>query len=229
VGERLPLDLRFVTSSGTQVRLGQLVGAGKPALLVLAYNRCAMLCSLVLRGVSDFVRVSRLSPGEHYAVVTIGINPRESAHEAARTQASALERAGRPGERERWPFLVGEHGSVPLLARALGFEYTWDPRTQQYAHPAVVFVIDAEGRISRYFYGLSLDAAEVEGALGGLPQTRSTAHSAVTAILDCFRFDAASRRYGAAIQTGSRAGALLVLVAVAGLVGVLFARSRRHS
>jgi protein SCO1/2 len=92
-----------------------------------------------------------------------------------------------------------------------------------------VFAIDTEGRISRYFYGLSLDTAEVEGTLAGLPQTRSTAPSAFTAILDCFRFDAASRRYGAAIQTGFRVGALLVLVAVAGLVGMLFARGRRHS
>src|SRR5690606_15748349 len=41
VGARLPLEARFVAGDGRSVRLGELVGNGKPALLVLAYNRCS--------------------------------------------------------------------------------------------------------------------------------------------------------------------------------------------
>lgn len=234
VGARLPLDLRFVSSTGQSVRLGDVVGNGKPTLLVLAYNRCAMLCSLVLRSVSGFVDESSWVPGERYAVVAVGINPRESPHEAARTQASVLSRAGYAGERQRWPFLIGDAASITTLADRLGFKYAWDPRSEQYAHPAVVFAIAPDGRIAQYFYGLNLDTKEVEAALAsGVDSNASYASTTQIAshikasILSCFRFETVSNLYGAAVQNGFRIGALAVFLTLLGFVTFLFKRERR--
>lgn len=226
LGARLPLELELIEASGARVRLGDVLGNGKPALLVLAYNRCAMLCSLVLRSVSDFVRESEWRLGERYSVVTLGINPRERPDEARRTQATVLARAGYAERREHWPFLLGTQSAIDRVAESVGFRYTYDERTEQYAHPAVVFAIDPTGRVARYFYGLSLDPAEVQAALAGDARAE-TASSLTEAVLSCFRFDSMSRLYGGAIQQSFRLGALGVLLAVGSLLVVLHTRRRR--
>ena len=52
---QLPLDTRFTSDTGEQVRLGDYFlggkfGGEKPVLLQLGYNKCPMLCNLVLNG-----------------------------------------------------------------------------------------------------------------------------------------------------------------------------------
>jgi protein SCO1/2 len=216
-GARLPLQATFVATTGEQVALGQLLGRGRPALLVLAYNRCTTLCSLVLRGVSDLLRRFDWVPGRQFSVVTISIDPDETPHEAARTQQAVLDRAGYPGQTGRWWFLVGDRQSIDAVAGAVGFRYRRDPRTGQYAHPAVVFAISGAGAVVRYFYGLRLDPAEVRAALSGQPG--AAAPVAGSAILNCFRFDAIGRRYGGLIQRLFQIGAGTVfLVLIAGLL-----------
>ena len=150
VGALLPLEIELTSSSGARVRLGDVLGNGKPALLVLAYNRCSMLCNLVLRAVADFARESGERPGERFSIVTLGIDPRESPHEARRTQTTALERAGYANERWRWTFLLGGQSSIERITQTLGFHYRFDPRTEQYAHPAVVLAISTRGEVLRF-------------------------------------------------------------------------------
>ena len=55
LNEQVPLDLEFVDDMGTAVRLGDYFGQ-KPVILVLAYYRCPMLCTLVLNGLTQAMR-----------------------------------------------------------------------------------------------------------------------------------------------------------------------------
>ncbi|MFO7177540.1 MAG: SCO family protein [Pseudomonadota bacterium] len=210
VGARLPLETRFVASDGRSVRLGELVGNGKPTLLVLAYNGCSMLCSLVLRGVGELVKSSEAKLGSEYGVVTISIDPRDTFHEAARTQATMLAHAGYPDRRELWPFLVGERAAIDAVANAVGFRYRWDERTEQYAHPAVIFAISPTGEVLRYFHGIRFDPEEVRAAFAGEP-TRGTI---LERALACFRFDGVAARYRGLIERWFRIGAGGVLLAL---------------
>jgi protein SCO1/2 len=218
LGRRLPLDLVFTTSAGRKVRLGDVLGAGRPTLLVLAYSRCSALCNLVLRGAADFVREFDWKPGERFTVLTVSINPEETPHEAARTQQSVLAYAGYAGEPARWPFLVGNAPEVRSLADSLGFRYFWDARTRQYAHPAATFVISERGDISEYFYGLRLEPEAVRAALLGAGATAANQTGLAAAALACFRFDATGRRYGPVIQRSFQLGSAAVFLAL--LVGL---------
>ena len=56
VGTRIPLDLTFNDAAGRRIQLAELFGGGKPVLMVLAYMRCKMLCSLVLSATTEAVR-----------------------------------------------------------------------------------------------------------------------------------------------------------------------------
>ncbi|HVY25710.1 MAG TPA: SCO family protein [Polyangiaceae bacterium] len=216
LGARLPLERRFTTSQGQQVELGRVVGNGKPTLLVLAYNRCTMLCNLVLRGTADVVHRLNLQPGRDYNAVTISIDPRELPGEASRTQQMLLVKAGYSGQAERWPFLVGRQPDIDAVAGALGFRYHWDARSEQYAHPAVLFVLSPEGQVRAYFYGLKHDPNAIEQALRHASPARPATVAA--SVLSCFRFDTLSQKYGGRIRYWFQAGSAFVLLGL--LVGI---------
>lgn len=211
LGMQLPLDAPFSTEARRPVRLADVLGSGRPALVTLSYSHCALMCSTVLRGVAELVReLGAPRPGADYALVNVSIDPNETPDEAARVQAPLLERAGLAGHAERWPFLVGTKGAIDDVARPLGFEYSWDARTRQYAHPAVLFVLGPDARLKRAFPGVRFDARDVRAALFGTPPPPvETAES-----LTCFRFDAATRRFGNAIAWAFRVGGALLLVVV---------------
>ena len=64
LNEQVPLDLEFTDDTGAVVKLGDYFGT-KPILLVLAYYRCPMLCTLVLNGVVQGMRTCRLPPARN--------------------------------------------------------------------------------------------------------------------------------------------------------------------
>lgn len=229
IGTELPAALRFRDHEDREVQLGEYFDGKTPVVLVLAYVRCATLCNLVLRGVADAVRQSRLALGEDYRVVTVSIDPRESAVDSTSLRDALLQLAEK-GPNASWDYLTGEEEEIAALAAALGFGYRWDERTKQYAHPAVVFVASGEGRVMRYLYGLQfpdqqLDAA-VQGAARGEAALRST--EAEGGPLSCFRFDPSLRAHWALVASYFAIGGLLLLTAVGGGIGLLLRKERRN-
>ena len=224
LGDALPLDARFTTSEGRAVALGDVIGRGKPALLVLAYSRCSMLCSLVLRATADLVPALGLRLGDDYTLVTISIDPRETRFEAGRTQAVTLARAGQPSASAAWPFLVGERAAIDAVATSVGFRYQWDERSEQYSHPAVIYAISGDGRVEGWFFSLRPEPARVRAVLAGVS---AASDSLGAAVLGCFRFDALGRAYGPLVQRSFQGGALLVLGALATGLVLLLRRERR--
>lgn len=204
LGARLPLEARFHSSDGRALALREALADDRPALLVLAYNRCTMLCNLVLRRVARLVPELGLRPGEDYALLTVSIDPRDTPLEAARLQGLLLEAAGLPGQPERWAFLVGERPAIDAVAGAVGFRYAWDEQTEQYAHPAVLISVAPDGIVSGYFDGLDPDVEAVRSSLAGAPQRSGLLASVLSS---CFRFDASRSRYGAALAWLLRASA----------------------
>lgn len=224
LGAALPLSTHFTTSNGRKVALGDVIARGKPALLVLAYSRCSMLCSLVLRATADLVPALGLELGVDYSLVTISIDPRETPHEAGRTQAVTLARAGQPNAAGDWPFLVGEREAIDAVADSVGFRYQWDERSEQYSHPAVIYAISGAGRVEGYFFSLRPEPERVRAALAGVS---GASDSLGAAVLGCFRFDALGRAYGPLVQRLFQGGALLVLGAVVTGLFILLRRERR--
>jgi protein SCO1/2 len=220
----LPLELGFTESTGRHVALRDLFDGHRPVVLVMAYARCTMLCSVVLRGIADAVRASRLEPGRDYVPVVISLDPTETSDEGARRQDRLLADIDRDGERDVWPYLVGDELAIATLADTLGFRYAWDARTEQYAHPVVAFVLSPDGRIAEYVRGVrftALDAAVTRARAG--VTTRAT----TTDLLSCFHFDPALRRYESRIALAFRIGAGVVLAALAAMVGWLVVWERR--
>jgi protein SCO1/2 len=214
LGARVPAQLAFTDSDGRAVHLGDYFG--KPVLLTLAYFRCPMLCDLVLRGVAEAVKDLDVH------ALTVSIDPKDRPAAASLKQHSLLQAINRP--RADWPFLVGEPAQIAQLARAVGFGYSYDEKTDQYAHPAVAIILTADGRISRYLYGFQFRTLDVRLALADAANGR-TGGIVDRVLLTCFRYDPATRRYAWAVRGALRLSALLTLAALA--IGFALLRRRR--
>lgn len=227
LGKSVDRQLRFTDPTGKPVTLSEVLEGGRPAILVLAYYECPMLCGLVLRGLVDGLKRLDLSLGDQYRVVTVSIDPRDRPDDAARKQASALAALGAPDKAAAWPFLVGKETDTRLLADAVGFRYAFDPRTGQYAHPAVLAVLTPDGHISRYLYGTTFSARDLRLALVEAGQGK-TGTIIDRVLLTCYRYDPVSRRYGPYILGFIRIGAAGIFLAVLGMVAVLVRVDRRR-
>jgi protein SCO1 len=225
-GAALPRDARFTLPDGTGTTLGTFFDGQRPVLLVLAYARCTMLCSLVLRGVADVAREMTLEAGRDYRLLLVSLDARETPDEAARKQATLLAQLGRGPEPARWPYLLGTRTDIDEVAGALGFRYAWDARTEQYAHPAVIFAVTPDGRVARYLHGIQHEPAAVAAALDDARAGRAMSSQAAD-VLRCFRFDPASRRAGERAQRFLRIGAAVVFALSFAGIALLIAWERR--
>ena len=218
VGTRIALDQPFTTSAGEHTTLARYFQPKRPVVLVLAYARCQMLCNVVLRGLAGSIATTDLVPGRDYEPVVVSLDPRETPEEAARRQATLLELA----HTRAWPYLVGD---VAPLAAALGFHYHYDARTDQYVHPAVVFVLTPDGVISSELRGVVFPFLGDAIARAGRGEL---AHPDAEGILRCFHFDAALGRYQSRMQTFFRIGAAIVFLVLLAGMGLVVRTGRRR-
>ncbi|HEY0481148.1 MAG TPA: SCO family protein [Kofleriaceae bacterium] len=232
LGDRLPLDLMFVDSTGRRAPLRSLFDGVHPVLLVLAYYECPQLCSLVLdsaAGAMQTLERQGFQLGRQYRVATISFDTTERIDQAARKQASVLGRLGRETvDPAVWPFLVGDAWSVGALTDRLGFAFQRDPRTGAIAHPAVVFVLTPDGVISRYLYGV--DYAPRDLKLSLLEASAGKTGSIGDKIaLRCFQYDPATRRYGLFVARFMKLGGAMIFVIVAVMFSVLVRHEIRRA
>lgn len=224
VGQSVPAQLRFVDTAGHQVALGSYFDGKRPVVLVLAYAHCKMLCSVVLRSVADAIIASHDRLGVDYLPIVVSIDPKETPDTARKRQTLLLDEIHHSGQRALWPYLIGNTTSIHALADALGFRYVWDPHTEQFAHPAVVFLLTPRGKLAEDLRGVAypdFDDAVARAHAG--TETSSIA----TDILRCFHFDPSTRRYGHAMELFLRIGGATVAIGLAALIGAVSYAQRR--
>ena len=105
-----------------------------------------------------------------------------------------LERYDRPGSESGWHFLTGEEASIEALTWAIGFRYTYNPRTQLYAHAAGVVVVTPDGGLPATFTG------SIFRPRNSRPSSSARARAASVApigrlLLLCYDYDAATGKY----------------------------------
>lgn len=228
LGQRLPPDVRLTDHLGRAVTLADLLDDERPVIVVLAYYRCPMLCGLTIGGVATGLAELGWAPGEDFHVVTISFDPRDGPADAERARTRAIEQLGRDLDDEQWPFWAGDEAEVRRLADALGFHYVYDERTDQYAHPAAVFVLTPGGVLSRVLYGFDYPALDLRMALVEAGDG-SVGTIAEQVLITCYRYDPATRRYGFWVLGFLRVGGLLMLIMIGSGLIVLIRRDRRRT
>jgi protein SCO1 len=224
LNEQVPLDLTFRDESGREVRLAEYFKSGKPVVLSLVYYECPMLCNQILNGLVGSLEAVSFTPGEEFQIVTVSFDPRETPELAAKKKETYLRRYRRGGAEDGWHFLTGDKASIDRLAQAVGFNYYWDEKSEQFAHASAVMVATPQGKLSHYFYGIEYSPKELRLAL--VEASAGRIGSPVDKLLlYCYHYDPTTGKYGPVIMNILRAAGVLTVLAVVALVLVL--RRRR--
>jgi protein SCO1 len=222
---QIPLALQFKDEAGRDVALGDYFH-GKPVVLALVYYGCPMLCNQVEQGVVGSLKMLSFNPGTDYEVVFVSFDSRESADMAAQKKTSALGHFGRPQTASGWHFLTGTQESIDAVTQAANFRYSFDAKTNIFAHASGILLLTPDGRISRYFYGVEYPSRDMR--LGLVDASAGKIGNPIDHLLMyCFQYDPSTARYSATILRIVRIGGLFTIFTI--VAGILIFRRRDHA
>jgi protein SCO1/2 len=164
--------------------------------------------------------------GDEFRVVTISIDPLETADRARLTKQKYLKEYARPGSADGWHFLVGPEENIKRVADTVGFGYRYVG--DQYVHAAASFICTPEGRVSRYIYRVDYDPQTLRLSLYEAAQGK-VGSTVDRVLLFCFHYDPQSGRYGMAAANMMRLGGVLTVIIVGGVLSLYWLRERRKA
>lgn len=227
LGAQVPLDAKFVDSTGNPVTLGEYFGK-QPVVMILAYYKCPLLCPEVLHGATESFKKVGFRIGEQYQVVTISINPEEGPALAAKEKKTYVSIYGDPVAASGWHFLTGKAPEIKRVADAVGFHFKYIPQLDQYAHAAGIVVLTPDGKVAQYFYGIKYRPEDLRLAL--VQSSKDKIGSVVDQVLlFCCTYDPDTGRYHALIARVLAICGVITIVLVGGALFILFRmESKQH-
>lgn len=222
---QIPLDLHFRDEAGRDVQLRQLFNK-RPVILTLVYYKCPGLCTLVLNDLTRALKVMKQSAGENFDIVTVSFDPREKSDLAADKKHQYLQDYHRPNAQMGWHFLTGDETSIKKLTETVGFRYTFDPKSDQYAHAGGIMVLTPSGKISRYFFGIDYSAKDLGKALVDASTETIAAPAPAKTMLYCFQYDATTGKYSLIVTRALRVAAVATMLALGSFIFIMIRRDR---
>jgi protein SCO1/2 len=222
----VPGDLEFRDELGNPVKLADYFGHGRPVILNLGYYQCPMLCSELLQGLVSSMKPLTFNLGQDFDVITVSFDPRETTEMAAAKKRDIIKRYGRANAGQGWHFLTGQAEQINALTQSVGFQYQFDPKTEQYAHAAAIVMLAPDRHISGYFYGVEFSPKDLR--LGLVQASRSRiGNIGDQVLLYCYHYDPRTGKYGVVISNILKLGGLATMLILGTFMFVMFRADRR--
>jgi len=223
---QMPLDASFKDEKGKDVHLSDYLHTQKPVVLAFVYYGCPMMCTQLEQGVVGSLRMLSFNPGRDYEVVFVSFDDRDTPQTAAEKKATAMSKFHRPETAPGWHFLSGSKESIAAVTNAANFHFTFDAKSNLFAHASGLILLTPDGHISRYFYGVEFPSRDVR--LGLVDASAGKIGSPVDhVLLFCFQYDPATARYSATILGIVRLGGIMTIGAM--IVAFLVFRRREQA
>jgi len=189
LGEKIPLDLKFVNDKFDTVTLKQLIN--KPTILSFVYFDCPGLCSPLLEGIGDVIQKTDMVLGKDYQVITISFNFRDTPEKAKEKKKRFIDRYAKD-KSDGWIFLTTDSTTIFKITHATGF--ITKAVGLDFVHPSAVIAISPQGLITRYLYGITFQPIDIKMAIAeaNKEQPRPTIQKV---LLLCFSYDPQGHRY----------------------------------
>lgn len=217
---QLPLDLTFTDDTGKLVPLSSYFGK-VPAIFMLVYYRCPMLCSEELEGMASALKMINFRAGKDFNIVVISIDPTETPAMAAAKKQEYLKMYGHPETANGWHFMVGTQANIDKITAAAGFRYTTlkVPGTNitQYAHASSLEIVTPQGKLAQYYMGVEYSPKDM--LLGLDEASNDRIGSPVDNILTyCYHYDPASNTHDLIVARVVQLGGAVTLAMLGGFM-----------
>ena len=135
IGDSVPLDATFRDETGKDGPLRRLLHRRQAGRDVARVLHVSDALRARMQGLASALRgVTTLDAGNDFNVVTISFEPNDTPRWPRPKQKTAVTNYGRAGAASGWHFLTGDKAEIERVTAAVGFRYTWDAASQQYAH-----------------------------------------------------------------------------------------------
>ncbi len=228
VGFPLPMELQFTTSDGRRVQLGDYFKSNKPAVIAMVYYKCPVVCDIVMQRLTQSFSGMDYAVGEDFQALYFSFDSSETAAEAAAAKRGHLSNYAKPitpAVEAGWQFHVADTDSARQLADALGFKYR-RLANGQFSHPAAIFVITPEGRISRYMYGYDYPSRDMKLSLIDATNGKLVKSLGDRFLSWCYMYDPSQGKYSLVAMRVMQLSGVISALCVATLVGTLFVGER---
>jgi protein SCO1 len=226
IGLQVPLDLNFTNEFGNSVTLQDLFNKDKSVILNLAYYTCPMLCHLVATGLHSSLIQLPFNIGDKYDVVSLSIDPNDTPENARAFEEKYASSLTGDTPKEFWHFLTGNQKNISKLTNSVGFNYRFNPKTQQFAHSAVIIILTPDGKIKRYLYGIEYNSFDVKLAI--LESIDTNKISGVERVLlFCYNYDPQGKKYVIYAYNVMRVGGLLTLIFIILMIYYLLRKEKK--
>ncbi len=220
LGEKLPLDLKFINDNFDTVTLGQLIN--KPTILSFVYFDCPGLCSPLLEGVGNVIQKTDLELGKDYQVITISFNFRDTPQKAKDKKSKFTERYSK-GKSDGWMFLTTDSLTIFKITDAAGFKTK--AVGLDFVHPSAIIAISPQGMITRYLYGITFLPIDFKMAIieANKEQPRPTIQKIM---LYCFSYDQDNKRF--ALDITKIAGTIIIFFIIVFILVFLIKKKKNN-
>jgi protein SCO1/2 len=178
---------------------------------------------MVLAAEVEVLKAQAWVLGKEYRALTVSIDPKDTPVIAAKKRSQMLGIYGREGQ---WDFLTGDAKNIERVAQAVGYQYKYDARQDQFAHPAVLMIVKPTGELARYLYGLSFEQQDVRLGLLEASQGRSIS-TIEKMILYCYMYDPIGAKYVLVAKNVMRLGGAITVVLLGGFLAMMWRRELR--
>ena len=220
-------SLTFTDERGYPYQLKQLFPGKRPVVLLLGYYTCPAMCGQVMLAAFKALNDVALEPAKDYQVLSVSIDPRETAEQAKERKDAFLPKFAKIGAADGWRVCVGDAENIRQLTETVGFRYYWSEHTNQYAHPPALIFLTPDGRVSRTIVNTEFDPEDlrlaiVEAGKGEI----GTLWDAVR--LNCLTFDSRTNSYSLHAMTVMQIGGVITVVALVGMILFMLRKERRR-
>jgi protein SCO1 len=228
LNQQVPLDLTFRDENGETVLLSNYFKE-KPVILNFVYYKCQDLCPLLLDGVVRSLRALSFDLGNQFDVLTVSFDPHDDPPLAAAKKSDLVQKYSRPGAATGWHFLTGDETSIQRLTQSVGFRYSYDAHTGEFAHAAGIIILTPQGKTSRYFYGIDFSPRDVR--LGLIEAAAAKIGSPIDQLLlFCYHYDPSTGKYNLLVARVIQIAGAFTVLALGTFIMVMLRRDRKpHS
>jgi protein SCO1/2 len=216
----VPLGLSFQSTARGELTLREVI-EHRPSLLLFVDYTCRTVCGPALAIASGALADTGLNPARDFRLVVVGLDEKDSEQDALAMSEHLLD----PALRSATAVLRGSHETILRLTGALGYQYSYDPAADQFAHPAGAIVLTPEGRVSKVLSSLALNSTDLRLALVEAGEGRIGSLGDRLTLL-CYGFDAVHGVYSLA---ATRLLQLLTVLTIFGLLGLIIRAHRARN
>ena len=221
---QLPLNLTFTDDHGRLVPLSTYFGK-IPAIFMLVYYRCPMLCSEELEGMTSALKMISFVPGKDFNIIVISIDPTETTAMAAAKKDEYLKMYGHPETAGGWHFMTGTQANIDAITDVVGFKYVKikvpGTNVTQFAHASALEIVTPQGKLAQYYLGVEYSPKDM--LLGLDEASNDKIGSPVDNILTyCFHYDPRTNTHDLIISRIVAGGGALTLLILGSFMLVMF-------